>query len=138
MYRQSIEDGLPEPITPEGIEGLLSPKGDRVLAKDSASTWLLYPLDGSAPRAAPGLDELDEVVAWSPEGDAAFVRRGAPVPLRLQRVDLETGLRTECPEIGPRQQAGLLRVSLSGGVLDPALGYAYGYRRELSRLFLVR
>jgi hypothetical protein len=80
MYRQSIEGGPPAPITPEGVAGLLSPKGDRVVTKDSTSGWLLFPLDGSPPAAAPGMEALDVAVAFSPEGDAVFVRRGSPVP----------------------------------------------------------
>ncbi len=141
MYRQSIEGGLPEPMTPEGIAGLLSPKGDRVIALDSESTWRLYSLDETPPRTAPGLDALEEVFAWSPKGDAVYVRREQTVPLQLERVDLETGGRTKGIEIGPRQQAGLVWISIEQGglrVFDPAVGHAYDYGRQLSRLFLVQ
>ncbi len=138
LYRQSIEGGLPEPVLPAGIVGALSPQGDRVLAMDSAGSWKLYPLDGSPPRAVQGLEVLDGVVGWSRAGDAVYARRGRSLPLRLQRIDLATGARTESDDIGPRQQAGLLWVSPGFQVFDPDRALAYGYRRELSRLFVVQ
>ncbi|MFY9343482.1 MAG: hypothetical protein WAT39_13380 [Planctomycetota bacterium] len=138
MYRLSIDGGRPEPITAQGIHGLLSPTADEFLAADAAAVWRVHPLDGGPSRVASGLLPTDRVVAWSPGGDAVWVSNGRDVPLRLTRVELATGTRTEGPVVGPPQQAGVLSVSHPGTVLDPARGYAYGYRRQNSKLFLAR
>jgi dipeptidyl aminopeptidase/acylaminoacyl peptidase len=69
-FRQSIDGGPPEPVTPEGIYGTLSPRGDAILALDAGATWKLYPLDGGEPRVVPGLGPLEEIAAWYPDGDA--------------------------------------------------------------------
>ncbi|MHC4992627.1 MAG: protein kinase domain-containing protein, partial [Planctomycetota bacterium] len=137
MFRQPISGGPPEPVTPEGIFGSLSPRGDQVLALDSDTTWKLYPIDGGEARAAPGLDESDEVGSWSPDGAAVYVHRSGAVPLRLERVDLETGERTPSISIGPTDTAGLVVIWINDAVLDPDRGYAYNYVRRLSKLFLI-
>jgi eukaryotic-like serine/threonine-protein kinase len=138
LYRQSIEGGAPVPITDEGFAGLVSVQGDAFVRADADSIWRLHPLDGGSPRAIPGIDPTERVVAWSPAGDAVYVASGRDVPMRLARVDLATGTRGESFVIGPQQQAGVLSVGLGRAVFDPTRGYAYGYRRQLSALFLVQ
>jgi eukaryotic-like serine/threonine-protein kinase len=138
LYRQSIDGGQPEPVLPAGIVGLLSPLGDRILAKDADGLWRFHPLDGSSPVVAPGLAALDGVVGWSPAGDALFVTRGNQVPLLLERVDCSSGVRSGDFEVGPPPQPGLVWVNAGGRAFDIERAYSYGYRRQLSRLFLVR
>jgi len=136
-YRQPVDGGPPEPLVPEGIVGSLSPDGKSLLALENDSTWKLYPLDGGPPRDVPGLTSLDAVAAWSPDGAAVFVHRPGRVPMRLERVEIDTGTRTESAVIGPTNEVGLVRVLLADGVFDPGRGYAYEYLRRLSTLYLV-
>ena len=136
-YRQPIDGGLPEPVTPEGVYGTLSPRGDRILGRDSGMNWRLYPLDGGPPNVAPGLVPSDHVAAWSPDGAAVYVHGLGGVPLRLERVDLATGTRTPSIAIGPEGQAGLVVIQLNERVLDPNRRIAYTSQRRLSTLFAV-
>jgi Tol biopolymer transport system component len=136
-YRQSIDGGPPAPVTPEGVFGTLSPRGDRILARDSGTTWQLYPLDGGPPVVAPGLDPSDQVAAWSPDGAAAYIHGLGNVPLRLQRVDLATGARTPSAVIGPEGEAGIVSIRLDERILDPSRRICYSFQRRLSTLYLV-
>jgi hypothetical protein len=136
-FRQSIDGGPPEPVTPEGIYGTLSPRGDAILALDADTTWKLYPLDGGAPRVVPGLGPLEEIAAWYPDGNAVHAHRIGEVPMRLTRVDLATGERTPSLVVGPADQVGLVRVEMDDHVIDPERAFSYEYLRRLSTLYLV-
>jgi dipeptidyl aminopeptidase/acylaminoacyl peptidase len=135
-YRQAIEGGKPEPLTPEGIAGTLSPRGDLILALDGLH-WRLYPLDGSAVRDLPGIGAREEPVSWSPEGEAVYVHQSAEIPAVLKRVDLATGTRSAGPTVGPPNQAGLVRIGTMEPTFDPQRGYGYSYNRRLSKLFVI-
>jgi len=141
-YRQSIAGGPPRPVTPEGVVGYLSPAGDRLIGEADDGTWQLVVIDpeGGAsgdPTPAPGMRPSDEFAGWSREGDAVFVGTRGEVPRRLERVDLATGAREPSLTVGPRDQVGLVLVWCSGRIVDPTLGFAYGYRRTLSNLYVV-
>jgi dipeptidyl aminopeptidase/acylaminoacyl peptidase len=136
-YRQSIDGGAPQPVTPDGVFGLLSPAGDRILARDAATDWWLYPIDGGGPVAAPGLRPSDQVAAWGPDATSVYVYHLGDVPMRLERVDLATGERTPSITIGPEGEAGVVAVQIFDRVLDPRRRIAYTFQRRLSTLFLV-
>src|SRR4029079_4251281 len=109
----------PQPVTPEGIYGTLSPRGDAILALEAGATWKLYPLDGGEPRVVPGLGPLEEIAAWYPDGDAVYAHRIGEGPMRLVRVDLATGQRTPSLVAGPADEVGLVRVEMDDRVIDP-------------------
>ncbi len=136
-YRQPIDGGPPEAVTPEGFAGTLSPLGDRIICRDAKTGWVFCALDGGAAVPVPGLDALDDVEAWTPAGDGVYVQRFGAIPARLDHVDLATGTRTAAFVLGPESQAGLVRVVSAERVLDPQRAYAYGYYRRLSQLFVV-
>jgi hypothetical protein len=134
-YRQSIDGGAPVPVTPAGVVGALSPLGDLILTKVEG-TWMLYPLDGASPRVAKGLTEAD-IPLWSVDGKSVHAHKIAEVPLRLERVDLQTGERSPSFVIGPENEVGLFEVKLAEPVPEPGGGYCYSYKRRLSQLFVV-
>ncbi len=137
-FRQSIDGGPPEPVTPEGVDGMLSPDGTTIIARDVDGGGRLYPVDGGAPRAIVGLQADDDVAAWSPDGKAVCVYRKGQVPVNVERIDLATGRRTPVLTITPQQRAGLVRIWFTAPVFDPDGGYAYSYRRTFTKMFVVK
>jgi hypothetical protein len=136
-FRQSIGGDPPEPVTPEGISGSLRPDGKAILALDGHGVWQLYPVGKGSPTVARGLSPDDRVDAWSRDGSAVYVEPMTSVPLRLDRVDLRSGERSPALTIAPEQRVGLVRITLTCPVLDPAQPYAYAWLYELSNLYIV-
>jgi Tol biopolymer transport system component len=135
-YTQEIAGGHPRPVTPEGTSvGRPSPDGKIVLAVASGKTFL-FPVAGGAPRPLPEVASEDQVLRWSPDGRSLWLRRSRSLPIRIDRLDLETLHSELLVEIAPRDPAGLLvvrRVSLAD---DPG-SYVYDSLQYLSHLFVV-
>ncbi len=138
-YRQSIDGGPPEPLTIAGPEafGLMNLDGTAVLGMTGESTWSLYPLAGGEPVPMPALQTDDEIEAWNRDGTALYVMARRAVPCTLTRVDLATQARTPGFTFGPAREPGLLWLSINGPVFDPTDGFAYGYLKRLSQVFVV-
>ena len=73
-WLQDVGGGRPRPITPEGqfVEAV-SPDGSVALARNAERQLLLYPIEGPAPRVAPGPPETGYVKTWSADGRSLFV-----------------------------------------------------------------
>jgi len=138
-YRQAISGGVPEPLEIEGAKSFdqLTLDGKAILGQDEDLNWSLYPLDGGPATPLPGLRTDDEIKGWNPEGTAVYVTKFRQVPIAMTRVDLATQERTPFMTIGPEKEPGLLWLDTQFRVFDPAKGYAYGYLKGLSQLFLV-
>ena len=138
-YRQDILSGQLEPITPEGVvNAFVTADGRMLLARGMDKSWLLFPVAGGASRPARGLTDGDSGIDWARDGRSVFVRVfTGDVSARIERVDVTSGTRLFVREIAPADRAGLLGVrDLS--LIEDAAGYAYGYRKQTSTLFVVR
>ena len=124
---------LAEGVSPEAI----TPDGQNVLGIDPDGAWHWYPVNGGAPRLAPGLTSRDRPnLGWSEDGKSIYVRISNEVPAPLERLDIATGRRTPLREIGPADRAGLFSLSVASVSHDGAQ-YAYRYQKRLSTLFIV-
>ena len=136
-YEQRV-DGSPKAVTPEGlVSAALSVNGRHLLGQDSNRTWQVVDLTSGELRAAAGLQPTDLVVGWSNDGTAAFVARVAQVPARLERVNLQTGVRTFIRELAPPDRAGV-SVIVPTSIIDDARGYAYFYVRDVATWYVVQ
>jgi eukaryotic-like serine/threonine-protein kinase len=110
VFVSDVNGSRPAPITPDGLgvsRDTIAPDGSSLVAPCPPLSSCIYPLDGSAPRPIPGLAGAF-VVAWEPSGRALIVRpRGVTPPLRLERLDLESGRRTPWRELAPRDPVGV-------------------------------
>lgn len=138
-YVQNIDGGAPRPVTPDGISGsLVSPDGKFVLASDLnvKKAPSIYPLDGGASRAIPGLTDGERVLRWGIDGRSLYVCRYRELPLRVFKLDVTTGHKELWKEIAPADSAGILG-SLNPQVTPDGKGYVYQFTRSLSDLYLV-
>ena len=139
LYLQNIENGKPQPISPEGGGlpiVLLTPDGKYAIGVDAAGTRVLYPVDGGDPRPIPGILPGENPTGFSADGKSLFVHNIAGLPTVVTRVDLATGKRSEWKRLEPADAAGVDSV---GGInITPdEKSYVFAYTRQLSDLYVV-
>jgi len=139
IFLSDPKTGQTRAITPEGVGYLLppTPDGRYVASSDSKGRTMLFPLDGKGePKPLEGLSPGDEPLVFSRDGRFVFVRRRGNLPVRIDRVDRETGRATLVKEVSPLDRAGVIAVS-APRVSEDGGTYAYTYHRLLSELYLV-
>ena len=89
--------------------------------------------DGSS-RSVPGLTSNDQVIRYSPDGKALWTRQTNSQPVRIQQVDLRTGVRSVLLPEFSMPRAGVLNTSEVSLADDPRT-YVYMERESASYLF---
>jgi serine/threonine protein kinase/Tol biopolymer transport system component len=136
-YVQGVSGGAPRAVTPEGTSsGFVSPDGSTIIVRQSAGGLQLFSSNGGDPRSVPGANPEDIVVGWTDEPGSIFVGSESAVPLRVERLDLETGRRVPVRTLGPADLAGVLGIA---PVIMTRNGrwYAYATHTTVSHLFVV-
>lgn len=128
-----------KPISPEGANALaycISPDDKFVAAVGPDQKGYLYPLDGGEPRPIPGFHAGELPISWSSEGRFIYVYGTSEMPAVVVRIDVTSGQRSEWKQLRPADPAG---VEFIGPILltPDAKTYVYGYRRQLTDLYLV-
>ena len=137
-YVQSIDGGVPRPVTPEGTRDCrLSPDGTLLLGRAEGGRSLVFPLGGGEPRPVAGVGDGEDVVGWSTDGRAVFTMAGHVVPVRVDRVELASGRRTIVLELSPADLKGVVSIPEVALAHDGAV-YAYSYQQTRSELYLVK
>ena len=137
IYVQDLSDGVPRPISPEGVatDGLATPDGRFVLGW-SQGTHTLYPVDEGTPRQLAALTSDDRPLQWSPDGRLLFVRRRSSWPPAIDRVDMVTGQRQLWRVVSPADPVGV--DDMATILITPdAKAYCHDYLRWVSKLFIV-
>ena len=129
----------PRPITPPGTMAI---RGS--YATDSFLGWSFidrtiarFPLGGGEPRPLAGRRVLpgQYPIRASADGRSLFMNCGG-VPLRIERLDLASGVRTPWKTLLPEESAGVTLMEFVFLTPD-GQGYAYGYGRFLQDLFVI-
>jgi serine/threonine protein kinase/sugar lactone lactonase YvrE len=141
LYVQSIEGGLPRPITPEGTTGssreiFISPDGRFVIALDAQHQTSFYPVEGGAAQPISNLEDEDDIIGWSSDGTSLYVARVNGMPIRVYRFEPATGRRVLLKEVMPADPAGIAVPNIILMTPD-GKGYMYSIRRHLSDLYVV-
>ena len=135
-YVQSVDGGLPRPLTPEGTSlGEVSPDG-RLVAAISADGLRIQPVGGGSPSTIPGTTVDQQLVRWDRDSGSILVFRNSEIPATVERVDVKTGKREFVRKVGPPDPTGVLNVR-EIVLSEDERAHAYTYRRMLSQLFLV-
>jgi eukaryotic-like serine/threonine-protein kinase len=146
VYLLDVENGVPRPISPEGVDlpfvaplmpaptavGTVSPDGRWFLGRRD-EVFSRYPIEGGDPRRIAGLEGGERPIRWSSDGRSIYVGgpRGAT---KVWRLDPETGRRTLWKEIKPADPAtGVRRLVIAAD----GRSYAYGARRGHAVLYVV-
>ena len=140
VYVMNLEVGQPRPITPEGFglgpgRGSLSPDGKRV-ASVTSDGIALFAVDGGEPQLLRGSQPGETPLHWTGDGQALLVGRRGEITCQVSRLDLQTGTRTTWKMFSPSDVAGVVTVACPLISADEK-HYVFGYRRNLSDLFLV-
>ncbi|HUK30956.1 MAG TPA: hypothetical protein VLV89_07570, partial [Candidatus Acidoferrum sp.] len=136
-YMQDIAGGQPHPITPEGTNwGIVSPDDKSVLASGRDNKYLIYPIDGGAPKPVPWIAADESVIRWTVDGRGVLVHRQFQIPSLVELVDLSTGHRTRVRELSPADRAGVVQIG-QVAFSDDGKSYAYSYNQNVSRLAVI-
>jgi len=141
FYIQSIEGGLPRPITPEGTRGtfqgsFISQDGKMLIASDAQHQRYFYPVEGGAPQPISHLEGGDEIIGWSSDGRSLFLARTQEMPIKVYRFDPTSGRKELLKEVMPADPAGIFWPN-SILVTPDGKGYVASVRRMLSDLYVV-
>jgi serine/threonine protein kinase len=112
-YVQGLDGGPPRAITPENVSFnnndpvVLSPDGKSVAVAGLDGKIMLYPLDDGAPRTVPKLADGLAPLRWCPGSRSLMVYGSGEVPVKILRVDVQTGEQTMWKEWSPGNRTGL-------------------------------
>ncbi|HZL94858.1 MAG TPA: WD40 repeat domain-containing protein, partial [Vicinamibacterales bacterium] len=135
-FRQSVDGGPPEPLTPPKVIALaVSPKGDMLATTDAKGLALLR-VGGASPTFIEGSRPGDRPIAWKDDGGSLWLFRRNELPGTITRLDLRTGLREAFRTLNPPDAAGVYSI-IDAQVTPSGHAYAYTYTRLLSQLYLV-
>ncbi|MCM2257807.1 MAG: protein kinase [Vicinamibacteria bacterium] len=114
----------------------VSPDGREIAVRLADGSHALVAVPGGEVRPLPAIAPTDQVLRWCGP-TCVFVYAPGHIPAEVYRVDLVTGRRESAWQLAPVDRAGVLAVT---PVLLSADGraYAYGYRRVLSDLYVLR
>ena len=149
VYVQAVAGGTPggapRPILPPGYSAVsraISPDG-RSVACSQGGKYRICPLDssdgnfkGGEPPPIPGLEDGEQPLRWTPDGQSLYVCDTSKLPLRIFKLETSTGKRQLSKEITPPDISGL--ASQMVAVITPdGQSLVYSYSRVLSELFIV-
>jgi serine/threonine protein kinase/Tol biopolymer transport system component len=131
-----IASGALTVLTAEGTRGrLVSPDG-RWLAVSTGAAKQLLDLHSKVLTPLAGL-EKDGIVGWSPDAKALFTAQPAGHAVRLFRVDVTSGARSELATVQPPDASGLVELS-ELSLAGDGDHFVYTMTRQLSHLFLLK
>ncbi|MBZ5580819.1 MAG: hypothetical protein LAQ30_01205, partial [Acidobacteriia bacterium] len=138
LYLTSLEGEKPRPIIPEEAQAIppYASDGRNVIAM-VAGKMVAVPLEGGRPEPLPGVEEGERITGWASDSRSFFTFHRSDLPLKVYRVERETGRRTFVQEIGPGERAGIGRTGLNLLMTADGKNYIYVTRRNLSELYLV-
>jgi Tol biopolymer transport system component len=139
LYVVDTETGEKRAFTSEGVAQFgagVSPDGKLLAAIAPDRRVMLYPLDGSEPKAVPGIAAEEAVIRWTADGRGLYVASFKSMPVTVYRLDLATGRREPVRSFAPADPAGVLNIGPAFLSAD-GKSYVYSYRRILDDLYVV-
>jgi eukaryotic-like serine/threonine-protein kinase len=139
-YVQSVNGGPPRVVTPENVSFnhtdpvTISPDGKSVAVAGLDGKIVLYPLDDGTPHAVPKLADGFAPLRWCQDNRSLMVYQAGD-PVKILRVDVETGKQTLWKELAPANRTGLTMIqTVRVGANCQSSGYSPYY--EPSELWI--
>ena len=135
-YELSLAGGAPKPLTEEGVTGLaVSPDGRWLAVVLADNSRALFSLADGTIKRLPVIPTTANFVGWLADSRTVLVREPG-MPIRIARVDVETGASTPFTTITVADPAGVVWL---GGVSVAPDGdhYTANYFRILGELFII-
>jgi len=136
-FVRDLASGSIRAVTPEGTrEGRVSPDGSRTLARGEDGRYRLYDDAEGEGTLVPGIQEGETVLRWRADGRSVFVNRWADLPVRVDRLDVETGERALVRRLEPPDRSSF--VSTEGvSFSEDESAWAFGVKRKTGYLYTV-
>jgi hypothetical protein len=145
VHVQVIPDGIPQPITTEGVvlAAKAARRDDTTVLGRSGDQWALYPIAGGPAEPVPAIAATDIPIRWSDDGRVIYVVDGAnrrdqpgqPAAVVL-RVDMSNGRRTPWKTLAPSDPAGVEIDPVSIAIAADGGAHCYSFARRLGDLFV--
>jgi DNA-binding winged helix-turn-helix (wHTH) protein len=138
LHAQAIDGKPAREVAAVALRGArrfpVDPDGDRVAVSVADGALATVRLDDGATQAVPGSLRGDRALAWSPDGEWLYVRRGRRST--IERLAIETGVREPVVELRNSDPTGAMG-PLSPVITPDGRYYAFVYARRLSDLYVV-
>jgi Tol biopolymer transport system component len=140
-YVQGVDGGPPRAITPDDVTFnsfdpvAISPDGKSVAVAGLDGKIVLYPLDDGTPGAVPKLENGLVPLRWCKD-NSLMVYQPGDLPVKIHRVDLETGEQSLWRELAPASRTALIGIP-STRVGADCRSSAYSAQYFPSELWLV-
>jgi Tol biopolymer transport system component len=140
-YVQALDGGAPRAITPENVSFgfvnpvVISPDGGSVAVAGLDGKITLYSLDSGAPRPVPKVTDGSAPLRWCPDNRSLLVSQVGNIPVKIFRVDLQTGNRVLWKEWAPSYKTGI-RTVLAVRVGADCQSSAYSVMYQPSELWV--
>jgi Tol biopolymer transport system component len=136
-YVQEVARGLPRPITPEALEGVVTSPDGRFVAAISVDRRIhLCPIDGGELRVIGESPQGEVILRWSADGRSLLVGTTTGRTTVISRLDLRTGTRTLWKTLAAPVTAGASVYPILC-ITPDGRSYAYNYVNKLDELYVV-
>ncbi len=139
FYIYDLATGNSKVISQEGVNGTaftISPDAQEIAAIGPDEKGYLYPVAGGDPRPINGINQGEQPITWSGDGQSLYIYQPGELPARVYRLELKTGKRTLWKELMPSDPAGVENIGPIYMTPD-AKTCVFGYHRMLADLYLV-
>jgi eukaryotic-like serine/threonine-protein kinase len=136
-YKQNLTTGEIQPLTPEGVAGThLSPDQSRLVAVDEKGQNIIYFLKSGERALIKSIQPDEQIIGWHADGEGLLVFNSEKMPIKINRLNLEDGVKTLIRQIQPTDTAGIIGAPYVFLTPD-GKECLYGLRRYMDNLYIV-
>jgi serine/threonine protein kinase/Tol biopolymer transport system component len=139
FYVYELASGKSQVISQEGVNGTafaISPDSQQIAAIGPDQKGYLYPVAGGDPKLIAGINQGEQPITWTADGQSLYIYQPGELPARVYRLDVKSGQRTLWKELMPSDPAGVENIGPIYMTPD-AKTCVFGYHRMLADLYLV-